>query len=177
MKSMQWRMVGSHCPVTPLRVFLQTLIVNTPSDHCTAQPAPPRPLTTGHKYALSATYTTYWETDKTFSYLQNNFLVSGKWTSFIYDDILELNAVVEPPSFHSFLLRSRLFIGCLSIGVTAHWLTKCKHKPRDTEVDAPIKYVMCQNFDKNTDTSQTTTCHYWSLPKSYMLKTTVDSFT
>lgn len=63
---------------TPLRVFLLTLTVNTPSDHRTAQPAPPRPLTTGHKYALSATYTTYRETDKTFSYLQKNFPVSGR---------------------------------------------------------------------------------------------------
>lgn len=67
---------------TPLRVFLLTLIVNTPSDHCTAQLAPPRPLTTEHKYALSATYTTYRETDITLNYLQSNCPVSSLETSY-----------------------------------------------------------------------------------------------
>lgn len=45
----------------------------------TAQPSPHHPgLTTEHKYAQSATYTPYKETDKTFSYLQTNFPVSGR---------------------------------------------------------------------------------------------------
>lgn len=57
---------------------------------------------------------------------------------FVYDDILEPNAVVERRSHHFLLPRSRLFIGYAFIGVTAYWLTKCKHKPRNTEVGAPI---------------------------------------
>lgn len=56
----------------PSRVFLLTLTVNTPSDHCTEQPAPPRPDNWIYKYALSATYKVYREMDETFSYLQNN---------------------------------------------------------------------------------------------------------
>ena len=52
--------------------------------------------------------------------------------------------MAEQPSLYSLPLRSRVFIGRASVGVTAHWLRKCKHKPHDAEVGVPIKCVMCQ---------------------------------
>lgn len=80
-------------------------------------------------------------------------------SQFVYDDISALNAVVDRRGFHYLLLRAQLFIGRARLGANAHWLKKCKHEPRGTEVGAPIKYVMCQKkiVIKN---SETTTCHY-----------------
>lgn len=93
---------------------------------------------------------------------------------FLYDDILEPNTEVEQPSFTPSFCPHSISLAGVRSSMTTHWLSECKHNPRDTEIDAIIIYVMCQILD--LETYKTLTGHCFPLSNTNtgnMLKITV----